>query len=322
MITKFGKTAVLKISGNDSFLLSTEGLRIDFDVRMLQGFNRAKFDIYNLSPKTISQLSEGDKYVTLEVSLHGGPVEVLIDNMYVNNSVTEKRVPNTITSLYCVDSLRKDVTSKHISTEISKPSLINIQSKIATDASKLSTKGGLKFYNHDFPEGWLTTEPLMPTRTYTGEVGDIINELGEQYSFASHIKGNVVECAYVPKSYNIHLSGQVDRGTIMLDTNNMRSNPIIGMATLQIESNLDTRIEGNSLLDTSNLVTASTEDGFDVLTIVKDHLKSNVSGYARFLVLSVQHIGSTHTNSWSTKALATRATDGVKVAQYNWFGKE
>jgi len=316
MITKFGKTVVLKIYEKGVLMLNTSGLRVDFDVRMLQGFNRAKFDIFNLAPETISQLSAGDKHVTLEVSLHGGTTEVLIDQMYINNLVTEKKVPNTITSLYCIDSLRRDFTSKEINLQVLKPSLKNIQQELSR--VKL---GGVEFINKDFPPELENYVPPRGELVFTGSMQDFLKKLSKQYNCTAHIKGNTIEVCHLPQGRNAHLGGQGSRETVLLDTSNMRANPVIGAAQLQIESNLDLRIEGNTLLDTSNLVTATTEDGFELLTISKDYLQSMVSGYSRYCVLSVQHQGSTHTNLWTTKALAIKASNGLRVADYNWFGE-
>ena len=105
-----------------------------------------------------------------------------------------------------------------------------------------------------------------------------------------------------------------------LDSSNMRSNPVVGVARLQIKSNLDTRIECNTILDTSNLVTASSESGFDTLTIDKNFLKDTVSDSSLFSTLSVNHIGSTHTKNWDTKAIAIKAAKGTHLPNYNWYG--
>ena len=68
----FGKGVRLVVSdGSKNPVLETTELRVDFDIRLLQGFNRAKVDIYNLASSTIKEMSNGERYVSLWVSLHG-----------------------------------------------------------------------------------------------------------------------------------------------------------------------------------------------------------------------------------------------------------
>jgi len=316
----FGKGIRLVVyDGSKNPVLETRDLRVDFDIRLLQGFNRAKVDIYNLASSTIKEMSNGERYVSLWVSLHGSPEVKIMDSYYVNNAYTEKRVPNSITSLYCIDSLRKTFTSQQAEISVKKPGL-----KRVLESLKTFSTGTLHFEYIDFPPDIEKFDFTAPVYVFSGEVADCLDELGKQYGFTHHMSsaGNnirIIELVYRPLQKNIHQTTQSDRAKITLLTSNMRSNPIVGVAQLQIESNLDPLIRCGSLLDTSQLLTATVEDGFDTLVIDDQYLNSSVSGWSIFNVLSCNHLGSTHSSKWSTKAIAYKSAKGTHLSKYNWY---
>jgi len=64
-ISKFGQYVRLEVKDrNNAVVLTTDSLRVDFDIRDVVGWVRAKIDIYNLSPSTITKLMGGENYVT------------------------------------------------------------------------------------------------------------------------------------------------------------------------------------------------------------------------------------------------------------------
>lgn len=315
-IEAFGKKILLEVyNSNGRVILSTSELRVDFDIRMLQGWNRAKFSIFNLDKKTIKSMSYGDTFVRLYVGLHDRPMELLIDDMYASNVMTEKKVPNSVTTLYCVDKLRKNMTSKQIDTVVRKPNLNKILNAIAKGSSE-----PMKFTLINFPEEVLKHKPANPFCNLSGEVEECLKDLGGQYGFVHHIKGNNIIVKYNPVDSSKAQSAQSSRGVLVLDSLNMRANPEIGVARLSIKSNLDPQITTTTMLDTSKLVTASLETSFNTLTVDTGHIHDLVSGWSLYDTLSVNHIGGNFTKNWTTKAIAIKAHKGSVTPEYNWFG--
>lgn len=317
MINDFGIEIVLEIyDDNGSVVLSARGLRVDFDIRYYQGYNRAKFTIYNLSKETAREVATGDRYIRLFVSQHGGTRYLIADDFYVNNAYTEKRVPDSLTTLYCFDKLKKDVTSKFLNIITSGGSLKSILKTI-----KDSSEKEVNFKLVDFPKELEDFEPTKKKTIYSGEVGKIIDELAVQYNFIPFIKGNIIELGFQANDNKDNLKniGRLNRKKIKLNSRDMRSNPVVGMTQIKIDSNLDARIECNSVVDTSDLITSTSGDDIEFLAITKDYLKLSVTGYSLFTVLSVNHVGSSHSNNWSTKVIGIKSTKGTQIKNYNWF---
>ena len=315
MIRNFGKKVRIEVyDATGAIVLNTAGLRIDFDVRLYQGYNRAKFTIFNLTAESAREISTGERYVRLYVSLHDGPEYLIANDYYVNNSYTEKKVPNSLTTLYCVDRLYKEITSKQVAIAVKKPTL----KKILT-ALEAAADGPVSIKTTDFPDEVLNTVAERPLAQYRGEFGEVLQGIGKEYNFNNFIQPNkIIEVGYKPLYHNLAQTKQATRAKIVLQTRNMRSNPVVGVSQLQIESNLDANIGCNSLLDTSALLTAGTDENEENLQMVKDYLKASVAGYSIYAVLSVNHLGSSHTNSWSTKAIAITVAKGTHVNNFNW----
>jgi len=67
---KFGQEVILKITDkNGRAILDATGLRVDFDVREVDGFSRASISIYNLNEESIANLIGGnaDHYATVQL---------------------------------------------------------------------------------------------------------------------------------------------------------------------------------------------------------------------------------------------------------------
>ena len=315
MLQNFGKKVRLEIYDEvEGIIIDTSGLRVDFDVRLYQGYNRALFTIYNLTAATAREVSTGKRYVRLYVSLHGGAEYLIANDYYVNNAYTEKKVPDSLTRLYCLDRVYSEVTSKQVSFSVKRPTL-----RRTLEAFKANAAKPVNIKTIDFPDVILDAIPDAPVRTYSGEFSGILDSLGKEYNFNHFIQPQkTIEVCYRPLHHNVKQTGQLDRAVTVLSTDNMRANPIIGVAQLQIESNLDANIRCNSLLDTSNLLTAAQNENEDDLFMVKDYIKSSVSKDTVFSTLSVNHLGSTHTGAWTTKAIAISAAKGTHVNNYNW----
>lgn len=316
MVSKFGKTVRLEIlDSNREVIFDTTGLRVDFQIKILSGFNRAKFSIYNLNEKTIKSISGGERYVRLFVGLHDRPIQTLKYDFFVNNAMTIKQVPSGITELFCIDAIKKDFTDKQIAIAVTNPTLKNY-CKAMLESRKY--KGSFKFKY--FPKEILEYKPIRPVGVWTGSAEGLLKKLGKSYGFNVYNKGSVIELHYKPLESNQKASGQNDENAYILDTIHMRSNPKIGVAKLEIESNLDLTIDSGIILDTNQLLTAETSLGFDDLTISNNYLKASVDGVSRFQTLTVEHTGSNWTSDWVTKAMAVKATKGTHTPTYGWYG--
>lgn len=314
-MAKFGKTVRLEImDSNRKVIFDTIGLRVDFNIKILSGFNRAKFSVFNLNKGTIKSISNGTRYVRLYVGLHDNPIQTLKYDFYVNNAMTIKRLPEGVTELFCIDSAKKDFTDKQMNLLVNNPTLKNYCKSMLEEGKY---KGKFKFIN--FPSKILEYKPINPVGVWTGTPEGLLKKLGKSYGFNTYIKGNVIELVYKPLAENQKASGQNEQEAYILDTIHMRSNPKIGVAKVEIESNLDLAIDSGVMLDTSQLLTAETSLGFDDLTISRDYLKASVDGNSRFQTLTVEHIGSNFTNVWTTRAMAVKATKGTHTPTYGWY---
>jgi len=124
------------------------------------------------------------------------------------------------------------------------------------------------------------------------------------------------------KVHNSHVTlTELDstEGDVQLSTNNMRSNPRIGIATVDIVSNLDPRIKPTVNIDISKLLTASAGIDEESLKVTEGILKSAVAGTSKYQVFTTQHTGSNFTGDWATRANAIAPTQGYTMPIHNWF---
>lgn len=318
-IQNFGRKVKVEIvkSSNRSPVFTTEELRVDFEIRVLQGYNRAKIDIYNLNDETVSALAGADLYLRVYVAEHDNPYELLAGEFYVNNTITERKLPNQVTSLYCVGSLQKDFTDKEVSLVTKSTSLTGVLNLLDRKVS-----GDAKFKLIGFPDTVAEWKPVRNKSYYTGSVKSVLTKLSKQYGFSFREEGKVMYIEYIPNSNN---AAQIDwstRDKVILDNAEMKANVSVGVASLDVLSNLNARIKPTVILDTSALITAGTALGFAQLTQTKEFLKNSVSGSPLFSVLTVVHKGSTHTKKWETAANAYKVSAGTNIKTYNWFGGE
>jgi hypothetical protein len=327
MIKSFGQKVNLEVFGKDGELVFSSqkvkettdpytSLRVDFHVIEMQGYNRAKFEIYNLNNRTVKELTNGERYCKLSVSLHDQPYEVLIDEMFVSNAMRETRMPSNVTSLFCYDKIRKDVTEETVSFSTFNTSLKGI---MTAAIAKAGFKTELDF--KDFPNAKLDYRYPAPIYMWSGTIDKLFNSLGKQFDFKWFIKGKGITAMYIPSLNNLEESSlSSKKPDIILRTSNMRATPKIGPATLQVTSNLDTRIRPTSILDSSKLVTASATDTDETLQTSLDFLKTVVSGFSKFQCIAVEHQGSNFTKKWETSTTAIAPRGGNKMPLYNWHG--
>ena len=316
MITKFGQYVLMSVHNADGLLVfQTDSLRVDFDIRHIRGWSRAKFDIYNLAPDTIKKLSNGDNYVTIETALHDSEKKVIANKMYISNAMEEIDVPNSITSLFCYSNLRKHYLERQIDISVEVPTL----RKIINDAVKASGYKGVVVFKY-FPTEVLDFIPPRPKSRQKGSLLDCIELLSKAFKFNMYTEDDTLIFMYKPDFKNLSDTDMyTSEGDVVLDTKNMRSNPKIGVATISVLSNLDPSIKATTILNTTKLITAGIEVDQVQLELNKDYLRDKVAGSSKYQTLSVQHKGSNFTREWSTQAAATTPTKGTTMPTYSWF---
>ena len=319
---RFGQEVFVTIESKDNVgILNAAGLRIDFEVKELSGFSRAKITIWNLNEETIGNLIGGnqDHYISLTTRLHGGSEFQLVDGFYISNSIDHKQLPDTITTLYCYSGLKKEVLEKQVSAVAPKGSL-----KEQLKALRIAAKFKGEFKTSTFPKGLLEYVPDRPSdMPMNGSVSQVLNALGKEYSFRSHTIGDDIYLMYMPDLTQVTLTDLDNRTAITLDTNNMRANPKLSPAQLQINSNLDGNIRPTAVVDISKLLTA--EGNFDevALQVAADFAQQSVSGYKKFQVIEVTHSGSNYTGTWNTQASCVAPKQGATapIGGTSWFNQ-
>ncbi len=315
-LKKFGQYVNLKVTdkkGNTVF--EADDLRVDFDVRHINGFSRAKFSIYNLLPSTVSRLSSGEKYVTLSTSLHDKEPTVIANQLYISNALEEKKVPDAIFSMFCYSKIYKLYLQKPIEIYVTVPSLKKV---IESILGEVDFSG--KIIYKTFPDEVLNYVPDKNISKHTGSAMTCLERLATQYGFNFYTEGDNIVIAYKPDSKNVAGTDlRTSTGEITLDTRNMRGNPKLGPATIAVHSNLDEKIRPSSIINITKLLTAGTSVDEEALQVASKLLEDSVAGSATYQVLSVQHKGSNYTKEWSTHLFASNPTGGTDMPTTNWF---
>lgn len=310
-MAKFGQTVWITVEGEGGeVVLDASDLRIDFDVRLIDGFRRGSFTVYGLAPETVGNISNGTRYVTLKTQLHDGPIYTLAKKWFVSNALEVTSVPNTMTTLYCYDIMRKDHLEKQISIKVNKPSLRNVVREI----NRAIGYTGKVDYKH-FPTGYVDTVPPKPIADLGYSAQQCFRNLQRQYRFNLYTEDNHMILMHKPnfKDYK-ETSFFTDPADVQLRSENMRANPVLGPASLVIKSNLDPEIRPSSILDISTLVTYGVNNSQATLQLADDFIKIAVSGFSKYLTIAVQHKGSNWTAEWFTKASAYTVTQGKLMA--------
>jgi hypothetical protein len=291
------------------------GLRVDFDVRLINGFSRGTFTIYNLKEATIKAIANGDNYATVKTKLHGKQEFTVAKSFYISNVLEEKNLPNSITTLFCFDKLRKQFLENPIDVTVVDPTLKKEMQQICSAAG---FTGDIQFLS--FPDGKVNQASVRRVSFHQGTLQQSIRRLQETHGFKLYTDIDLgLSCMYLPDLEELSSTGLNTRvADIILNVRNMRSNPKIGPATLFVTSNLDGRIRPTSVLDTSELLTAGTDTNEEVLQLADRFLKDVVSGFTKYQTLTVQHKGSNYTSEWKTIATATSPSIGKNMSTISW----
>lgn len=317
-IKKFGQYVLLQVHNEKGVLVfETDSLKIDFDIRNIKGWSRAKFTLTNLAPETIRNIGNADNnnYVTLYTALHDSVPELIADRMYISNALEEIKVPESIFNMYCYSKIRQLFMEVQIDIQVKKPSLRNL---IDNSIRASGFKGSI-LYKH-FPNDLLDLYPPRPLSRQQGSMLSVLSLLGDQNDFNTYTEGNSIVVMYKPNSKNVFdTSLYTGTGAIKLSTTNMRANPKIGPAILSVVSNLDPRIKPSEVLDISELLTLGTNVPENTLQVAEKYLAKKVAGFSKYQVLSTQHKGSNWSGDWITQATATSPTPGTTMATGNWW---
>jgi hypothetical protein len=314
-INKFGQEVrLLAHDANGAKIFETDSLRIDFDIRHIETFTRAKITIFNLSPETSRVLSKPQSvFLTLWVSLHGSVQQIIASDLYVSNAISEVKVPDVELSLYCVTKYKEQL-DKYVDIWVQKPSLKKIIKELFANAEY----HGLYELRH-FPDDILDYVNYRPTLRQ-GTLMSVLESMGEEYGFKVFTENSVIVLLYRCQTSNFKTTSiEREEGTVKLSSDNMRANPKIGVANLSVVSNLDLNIKPGAVLDITNLVTASVDAPLDVLEIGLNLVQEGIAGFSKYQVHSVQHKGSNWTETWQTQAVGYPPENGVSMPTDQWW---
>jgi len=326
-IKTFGKRIELIVysKGKDNeidIVLDATGLRIDFNLNNTTQYNRGTFSIYNLNPEVIKQLSSGEKYVSLQVGMHGSDLATVGNDFYISNATTETILPNTITTLYCISGNRRTFLEKQLNASYEGSTLEDDIKMIVA----LAKESKIKVEYLLFPDYILKHKTYdAKTHRISASIENTLKRLSIMYHFQYFMKGDLLRIVYKAdsaKSYSDSIEGREPK-EFSIDVLNIKANPIVGVGTMTLDLNLAPNIFPGDVFDTENFITASNDVGLEYLTAVSGDIKSTVTKYSKFQVWNVVHRGSNYTAEWNTIVQSFTARDGNRVStnRLNWYGR-
>ena len=320
-LNKFGQYVLLQVYNEaKDEIFSTDNLRVDFDVRHIPGWTRAKFDIYNLDAKTTKQVRNTGNYVKLSVGLHGSAPQVIAEDMYVSNALDFVKVPNGILSLFTYSKVRKENLEKVINVQVFDPSFKKVISELVK-AAEFTGVVEKRF----FPDELLNY--IMPhgQSGHRGTLLSCLQKMGAngQYKFNVYTEGTKIVLVYKPDVKNVESTGLYDEENIpiTLHTDNMRANPKIGSGSLDLSLNLDPEMKPGVVVDISKLISSETKINSTSLEAAPKLLDEAVSGYTRYLALQVQHKGSSWEDVWLSQVICYSPTKGTTMSTDKWWSQ-
>ncbi len=316
MRATFGQEVSLIVHKEESAteVFDAKNLRVDFDIRLLDGFSRGTVTIYNLSNETIKAISSGGNYVTLKTKLHGKDENTIANSFYISNVMEEKKIPNSVTTLYCFDKLRKQYLEKPVDIRVPNPTL---RKEISQIMAHIGYRGEVSY--HSFPSGRVDQASGRKVSVHQEVAQNCITSLQNTYKFKFYTKPTGMGLMYLPSLDELVYTTLNRRyADVKLHVENMRSNPVIGVASLLITSNLDGGIKPTSVVDISDLVTHTVGTDEVTLQLASGFLQDNVDGFSKYQVLTVQHKGSNYTNDWHTIATCTAPSKGKVMPPRSW----
>ena len=123
-ISKFGQYVKLTIKDvKDAVLFESDSFRVDFDIRNMYGWERAKVSIFNVDSEMVGVLLKNGKYLTIDIALHDGEKVRIANGLYISNVLNEISVPDSVLNFYCFSELKERVLDEQVDTYINTPSL-------------------------------------------------------------------------------------------------------------------------------------------------------------------------------------------------------
>lgn len=304
---------------NGTLVLDATGLRVDFDVRFIDQFSRATFKIWNLNDATIKAIMVGDKFVTLKTKLHGRNEFTIANKYYISNSVDEKILPNTITTLFCFDKLERDLFEFELEGGVTVNAPCSLERAVTAifSAAGYSTAPTYLY----FPDDLTTLVSNRRSATYDGSVGDALAELAEEFKFKTYIENGLVTLMCTPDLNNVNRTNLPQAPVITLQTDMMRANPKVGPAILNVTSNLDSRLRPGAILDISKLLTVGVNVNETSAQLADNFFAEGITGFSKYQILDVQHKGSNYTGDWFSEVTASSPTVGEVASVINWLNQ-
>ena len=305
---------------DDKLVVDTTGLRVDFDVRHIDGFSRATFKIWNLNDETIKNVLTGERYVTVTTKLHGRNEFLVANKYFVSNGYDETKLPNNIVTLFCYDKLHKDLFDVELpdgGVTIQAPcTLKRIVAGIFASVGYTIAPTYLFF-----PDDLEALASPAGYATFDGSVDDAMAELAQEFEFKTYMEDGKVVLMYLPDLDNVDRTGISEAEVVTLRTDMMQSNPSIGPAILNVTSNLDSRLRPGKVLDVSQLLTISAGADEQAAQLADGYFKTGLAGFSRYQVLAVQHKGSNYTSEWFSNVTASAPTKGDVASTINWLNQ-
>ena len=303
-------------TGGD-LVMKISGLRVDFEVFLLEKFNRAKFTIYNMNNDAITSLMSGDHFITLKTQLGNKEERIIANRYFLNNATDELKHPNRITNLYCFDKMKKEVLDKQVDITVEGPTLRTIVEEMLNGAGH---NGKVNYLS--FPKGLVeTTTSKRPRRVVQGDVQKCLTGLEAEYNFSTYIVGEDICLMYKPYVKDVDKTDLATKEPdITFSTEAMRSNPRIGIASANIVSILDANLLPTKYIDLSKLLTVQAFASEPALLLNKGYLK-NFSANTKYQIYTVVHMGSNFTDVWqsSVYALSPQKGEVMATSQAAWM---
>jgi len=297
-------------------ILWTDSLRVDFEYNSTGEYERASVEVYNLSEEGQERIGRIGNYVTLTVIHHGVPNRVF-SNFIVNNAHTETKVPENVTTLYCAGASTAAFASNVSNLHKNEFKITDIFNHILSGRAKQDGTG---------TDVTINVEPIRGTpirvrlEGFTDKIKNKVWRTNKGLTFGCNVYAAFKRYS-TQFNYDVRYGEEIVityRGTgangkatydriikdpgkhLVLKVEDMKANPRMSSATMEIHSILNPEIRYGQVIDTSKLFSASIKENTEVLQVSPKFLLSAVKVREKYFVVSVEHKGSNFTGKWDT----------------------
>ena len=172
----FGQEVLLEVfdESKKNLVFSSDGLRVDFDIRIIASYRRATFSVWNVNTDTVAAITSGKRYATLSTRLLQDPDSnewtALASKFFVSNALDVITVPNSATTLYCYDNIKDTYLDNVVDLNVKEPTLGSVFKSIVTKSGMLAD--GKKIDPISFPPNFLDKKFIRPIETKKDTVRD------------------------------------------------------------------------------------------------------------------------------------------------------